>query len=67
MAQVTKQPIRIYVLAKQLDLPTERLVAIGDRLGFELHGLSMLDPSQHAAIEKAAFDSPPQEPPRQPA
>jgi len=66
VAEVKKLPIRIYVLAKKLKLPTKKLVGVGRKLGFELNGLSMLDPAQHVAIEKAVMDRPPEEPPPRP-
>ena len=59
MSFVTSSPIRIYVLAKQLNLPTERLVGVGRRLGMEVNGLCRLDPGQRAAIENAVRERPP--------
>jgi hypothetical protein len=50
--------IRIYVLAKQLNLPTKTLVGMAHRLGIKINGLSLLDGAERAAIEKAAKDRP---------
>jgi len=58
-----QDPIRTYVLAKELNLPSELIVRAAHHLGFDISALGSVTPDQRAAIVAALRQSPPDEPP----
>ena len=65
---MTGTAIRVYILARERQLPPSTVLEVARRLGCDVRNqLSTLNPQERAAVEKSLDQSPPDEPTGVPA